>query len=219
LSAWPALRAAGKTPVRLAASMWRTNCCEFVSTPPWSRITQPACRPDRRRERPEEQEPLLIASRPPAPNETQAEAAALDVIFIEGFTGETVIGIHDSELHRPQPVVIDVHAGVPRALACSTDRIGDTIDYGAVHERLRELLREHRLQLLEAFAQAIAELLIEDFGAAWVRVKVVKPKKFDDVAAVGVVIEREAGEHHAIRQARSAAVLQLIGSGLGPQKT
>jgi 7,8-dihydroneopterin aldolase/epimerase/oxygenase len=180
---------------------------------------QPACRPDRRRERPEEQEPLLIASRPPAPHETQAEAAALDVIFIEGFTGETVIGIHDSELHRPQPVVIDVHAGVPRALACSTDRIGDTIDYGAVHERLRELLREHRLQLLEAFAQAIAELLIEDFGAAWVRVKVVKPKKFDDVAAVGVVIEREAGEHHAIRQARSAAVLQLIGSGLGPQKT
>lgn len=147
-----------------------------------------------------------------------AEGSALDIVFIEGFTGETVIGIHDSELHLPQPVVIDVHAGVPRVLACSTDRIGDTIDYSAVRERLRELLRAHRLQLLEAFAQAIAELLIDDFGAAWVRVKVVKPKKFDDVAAVGVVIEREAGEHHASRQARTAAVLQLIGSGLGPQK-
>ena len=161
-------------------------------------------------------EPALIASRPVSPH--GASEHALDIIFIEGFTGETVIGIHDSELHRPQPVVIDVHAGVPRVLACSTDRIGDTIDYSAVHERLRRLLREHRLQLLEAFAQAIAELLIEDFGAVWVRVKVVKPKKFDDVAAVGVVIEREAGEHHATRQARTAAVLQLIGSGLGPQK-
>jgi dihydroneopterin aldolase len=160
----------------------------------------------------------LIASRPNPPQDAPAERAALDVIFIEGFTGETVIGIHDSELHRPQPVVIDVHAGVPRVLACSSDRIGDTIDYSVVHERLRRLLREHRLQLLEAFAQSIAELLIDDFGAAWVRVKVVKPKKFDDVAAVGVVIEREAGEHHAIRQARSAAVLQLIGSGLGPQR-
>jgi dihydroneopterin aldolase len=159
----------------------------------------------------------LFATRPPPPLYAPAERA-LDVIFIEGFTGETVIGIHDSELHRPQPVVIDVHAGVPRVLACSSDRIGDTIDYSVVHERLRRLLREHRLQLLEAFAQSIAELLIDDFGAAWVRVKVVKPKKFDDVAAVGVVIEREAGEHHAIRQARSAAVLQLIGSGLGPQR-
>jgi dihydroneopterin aldolase len=147
-----------------------------------------------------------------------ATPPTMDLIFIEGFTGETVIGIHDSELHRPQPVVIDVHAGVPRVLACSTDRIGDTIDYGAVRERLRELLATHRLQLLEAFAQAVADLLLDEFGAAWVRVKVAKPRKFDDVAAVGVVIQREAGEHHAIRQARTAAVLQLIGSGLGPQK-
>ncbi|HSN33974.1 MAG TPA: dihydroneopterin aldolase [Ideonella sp.] len=161
----------------------------------------------------------MIAPRPLAPAaQPQADADALDIIFIEGFTGETVIGIHDSELHRPQPLVIDVHAGVRRALACSTDRIGDTIDYGVVRERLHELLREHRLQLLEAFAQAIAELLIDDFGAAWVRVKVAKPRKFDDVAAVGVVIERRAEEHHATRQARSAAVIQLIGSGLAPQR-
>ena len=160
----------------------------------------------------------MNAARPLPAERPQADAAALDIIFIEGFTGGTVIGIHDSELHRPQPVVIDVHAGVPRALACSTDRIGDTIDYGTVRERLQEMLRSHRLQLLEAFAQSIAELLIDDFGAAWVRVKVAKPRKFDDVAAVGVVIERRAEEHHATRQARSAAVVQLIGSGLAPQR-
>ena len=41
--------------------------------------------------------------------------AALDLIFIEGLTGETIIGIHDSELRRPQPLVIDVVAGVARA--------------------------------------------------------------------------------------------------------
>ena len=36
----------------------------------------------------------------------------MDLIFIEGFKGETVIGIHETELHRPQPLVIDVHAGL-----------------------------------------------------------------------------------------------------------
>jgi len=79
-------------------------------------------------------------------------AQAMDLIFIEGFVGDTVIGIHETELHRPQPIEIDVHAGVPRARACDTDHIGDTIDYGVVTERLRRLLAEHRLALLEAFA-------------------------------------------------------------------
>jgi len=95
---------------------------------------------------------------------------ALDVIFIEGFVGETIIGIHEAELHRKQPLVIDVHAGLARARACDTDRIVDTIDYGVVCERLRLLLVEHRLQMLEAFAEAIADILIREFGAAWVRV-------------------------------------------------
>lgn len=145
-------------------------------------------------------------------------AAPMDIIFIEGFTGATVIGIHDTELHRPQPLVIDVHAGVPRALACSTDRIGDTIDYSVVRDRLRLLLREHRLTLLESFAETIAEMLIHDFGAHWVRVKVVKPKKFDDLDAVGVLIERLASEMPVRNLSRGAALLQLIGAGMVPGK-
>jgi dihydroneopterin aldolase len=152
---------------------------------------------------------------PATPGAAAAEGLGpMDIIFIEGFTGETVIGIHDNELHRPQPVVIDVHAGVPRAQACSTDRIGDTIDYSTVRERLRTLLREHRVQLLEAFAETIADLLINDFGAAWARVKVVKPRKFDDVEAVGVIIERVPGETRLRTVAKGAAVLQLIGAGM-----
>jgi 7,8-dihydroneopterin aldolase/epimerase/oxygenase len=143
------------------------------------------------------------------------EAATMDLIIIEGFVGETVIGIHESELHRPQPLVIDVHAGLARARACDTDRIADTIDYGKVCERLRRLMAEHRLLLLEAFAETIAEILIAEFHAAWVRVKVVKPKKFDDVQAVGVQIERLAPPPED-RPSRSAAVLRLLGSGLVP---
>lgn len=139
----------------------------------------------------------------------------LDLIFIEGFTGETVIGIDHGELHAPQPLQIDVFAGVPRARACDTDRIADTINYADVHARLRRLMAEHRLQLLEAFAEAIADILLDEFGAAWVRVRVVKPCKFDNVQGVGVQIERRASRSEA---PRSAAVLHLIGSGMVPGK-
>ena len=111
-----------------------------------------------------------LASETPAPRSVAPADAAqpMDVIFIEGYTGQTVIGIHDTELHRPQTIVVDVHAGLPRSKACETDRIGDTIDYGGVHERLHALYRDHQLTLLESFAEAIADMLIVEIGRAHV---------------------------------------------------
>lgn len=139
----------------------------------------------------------------------------LDLIFIEGLRGETIIGIDHGELHATQPLVLDIHAGVPHARACETDRIGDTIHYGLVRERVLRLMREHRLQLLEAFAEQVADIVLGEFGARWVRVKVVKPNKFDDVQAVGVQIERRRAAGEPLTP-RSAAVLRLIGSGMVP---
>lgn len=159
--------------------------------------------------------PHTLHSNEPLNAPQPVDTAPMDLIFIEGFVGETVIGIHETELHRPQPLVIDVHAGLPRARACDTDQIADTIDYGVVCERLRHLLVEHRLQLLEAFAESIADILIQEFGASWVRVRVVKPNKFSDVTAVGVQIERVALPPED-RPSRAAAVLRLLGSGMVP---
>ena len=77
-------------------------------------------------------------------------AEPLDLVFLEGFAGSTVIGIHESELHLPQTVLIDVCAGLPRVAACDTDRIADTLDYGELRLRLQRLMSEHGVQLLEA---------------------------------------------------------------------
>lgn len=153
-----------------------------------------------------------------------ATAASMDLVLIEGFCAATVIGIHQGE-DVPQPLVIDIHAGVPHARACDTDDIGDTIDYSVVRTRLLRLMGEHRLHLLEAFAEAIADILLDEFGASWVRVRVVKPDKFDDVQSLGVQIERRARPQQQPQPpvqpvqsptGRSAAVLQLLGSGMVP---
>jgi dihydroneopterin aldolase len=153
-----------------------------------------------------------------APGAATEPALPLDLIFIEGLRGQTVIGIHESELHQAQPLVIDVHAGVPRARACDTDQIADTIDYGAVRERLLRLLQDHRLQLLEAFAEAIARVLLDEFGASWVRVKVAKPHKFEDVQAVGVQIERHAAMVRPQQPGHGATVLHFLASGMVPRR-
>lgn len=148
-----------------------------------------------------------------------AAGSPMDLIFIEGFVGETVIGIHDSELHRPQPLRIDVTAGLPSARAShagASDRIVDTIDYGVVRERLHRLLAEHKVTLLESFAETVAEILLVEFGAHWVRVVVAKPRKFDDVEAVGVAIERRRGVAPTTAPRAGATVLSLIGAGMVP---
>ncbi len=154
-----------------------------------------------------------------------ADGQALDIIFIDGFVGRTVIGIHASELHEPQPLVVDLQAGVPRARACDTDFIGDTIDYSEVRTRLQRLLAEHRVQLLEALAEQIADILLHEFRAQWVRVRVAKPRKFDDVNAVGVMIERRRAlplepvpTMHAAPAAEGQhqAVIRLLGTGMVP---
>jgi dihydroneopterin aldolase len=141
-------------------------------------------------------------------------AEPLDLVFIEGVSGQTVIGIHDNELHLPQPLTIDLCAGVPRVLACDTDCIADTIDYGELRARLERLLREHRVRLLEALAEQVARIAIDEFHAHWVRVRIAKPRKFEDTAAVGVMIERRRAEPRPL-STRSAA-LRLIGQGLVP---
>lgn len=139
----------------------------------------------------------------------------MDLIFIEGFTGETVIGIDPQELHDPQPVQIDLWAGLPRSRACDTDAIHDTIDYGKVHGALQALLANHGVQLLEALAEVIAQMLLVDFGAHWVRVALGKPHKFANVKAVGVTIERRRAPV-APAHKREGVALALLGAGMFP---
>jgi dihydroneopterin aldolase len=140
----------------------------------------------------------------------------LDLIFIDRFVGQTVIGIHDTELHRPQPVEIDLCVGVPRAAACDTDRIADTIDYSELRTRLQQLLAQHSVQLLEALAEQVAHIALHEFHAHWVRVRIAKPHKFDDTAAVGVVIERRRRVMADEAASRGSKALRLIGAGMVP---
>jgi dihydroneopterin aldolase len=146
--------------------------------------------------------------------EAQAPAvndAPMDIVYINGFTGQTVIGIDASELHDPQPVRMSIAIGLPSLLACKTDRIDDTVNYAAVHEALHALLASHGSQLLERLAEKVAQLLINDFGAHWVRVSLAKPAKFDDVESVGVLIERR----RTVARARDVTCA-FLGEGLIP---
>jgi dihydroneopterin aldolase len=141
----------------------------------------------------------------------------IDTVRLAAFSnlGATA-GSHAGALPERLDIVfiVNLAIGVPAIRACTTDRIEDTVNYAAVREALLALFASHRVRLLEALAETIAQLLIADFGAHWVRVSLAKPAKFADLAAVGVQIERRRGDGSAagVGVARYAS----LGEGLVP---
>lgn len=117
----------------------------------------------------------------------------MDKIFLRGMKAETLIGVYEWERKHAQTLVLDLDIGVPEKSALSDD-IGDTVHYGEVCEAVRASLAEQDFLLLEMLAEHVAQLILNDFGALWVRVRIVKPGILAGVKEVGVEIERSRGE-------------------------
>ena len=114
----------------------------------------------------------------------------MDTLFLHGLKAETLIGVYDWERQQRQTLLLDVDIGTDARPAGHSDNIGDTIHYGEVAEALRHNLAQQQFLLLEALAEHVAQFLLDDFGALWVRVRVVKPGILAQVREVGVQIER-----------------------------
>ncbi|HPT49350.1 MAG TPA: dihydroneopterin aldolase [Accumulibacter sp.] len=116
----------------------------------------------------------------------------MDIIFIDELRASTLIGIYPREQAMPQTVEISLQIGRSTADAGSSDDIRDTIDYACVVDRLHAELAARHFKLLERLAEYIATLLLDEFGAVWVRVSIAKLGMMRGVRRVGVVIERGA---------------------------
>ena len=114
----------------------------------------------------------------------------MDTIFIRELKIQTNLGVPDWERLVPQTIILDIEIGVDLARACQTDAIHDTIDYGAVVGRIRETLHINHFKLVEKLAEHIAQLILNDFGALSVKIKVAKPAIIGGLNALGVEIIR-----------------------------
>jgi dihydroneopterin aldolase len=114
----------------------------------------------------------------------------MDVIKIEEFRVETLLGYHAWERHLPQVVELTLELAIPHNRAGQTDRIRDTVDYSAVVGRVRASLASTQFVLLERLCEHIAELLFTEFNVPWARVAAAKVNVIPGVKRVGVSIER-----------------------------
>jgi dihydroneopterin aldolase len=116
----------------------------------------------------------------------------MDIISIHDFRVETLVGFYAWERQLPQSIQLDLEFAIPTSSAGRSDRLRDTIDYGAVVERLRESLSTTHFILLERLCEHVAAVLHDDFNSPWVRVTATKNGVIRGVKRVGVTIERGA---------------------------
>ena len=114
----------------------------------------------------------------------------MDRVFIDGLRVEAVIGIHPWERHVRQPLSLDLEVATDAARVARTDDIATAVDYSALAERLTGFIQEGRFRLLETLAEEAAAMIMREFGASWLRLRVAKPGAVAAADAVGVEIER-----------------------------
>ena len=114
----------------------------------------------------------------------------MDTIFISDLKVKTKLGVPAWERMVAQTIILDIEIGYDLTKAGKSDAIADTIDYGAVVARIHSTLTEHSFQLVEALAEHVCQLILKEFGALNVKIKVAKPGILPGLKSLGVEIER-----------------------------
>src|SRR5688572_24173417 len=109
-------------------------------------------------------------------DEDRQSAAPAVPIEISGLSLYTRHGVSDAERELGQRLVFDVSFELDECDATVTDRVEDTVDYGEVCEQVALAAQERQYRTLERLCSAVAERLIQRFGAESVHVKATKPE-------------------------------------------
>jgi 7,8-dihydroneopterin aldolase/epimerase/oxygenase len=114
----------------------------------------------------------------------------MDVTYIHGLEIQTIIGIFDWERENKQSLILDIDIGTDFSKASISDCIDDCIDYTLVSKEVNNLAESHSYQLLESFAEQISKIILDQFKAQWIRIKINKPLAIDSANSTGIIIER-----------------------------
>jgi dihydroneopterin aldolase len=116
------------------------------------------------------------------------------VIQLRGIRCLCICGALPEEQDRRQPYEFDIDVVAPLP-ALESDVLADTIDYGAVLDRVVAVTRDESFQLFERMAQRVAEAVLEDerIDEVTVEVRKLRPPVPHDVASSGIRLVHRRG--------------------------
>ena len=89
----------------------------------------------------------------------------MDKVFIEGLEVDTLIGAYDWERGIRQCLQLDLTFAWDIRPAAAGDDLSKALDYAAVHVHVQQFAAAAQFELVETFAERLAESLLAQFGA------------------------------------------------------
>jgi FolB domain-containing protein len=114
----------------------------------------------------------------------------MDKVIIKDLVARGIIGVNAWEREKQQEIVINIVAFADTRKAAVSDRLADCVDYRDLARRARKHAETAARQTVEALANDLADLSLEDPAIQSVVVRVEKPGAVRFSASVGVEIER-----------------------------
>tara|TARA_B100001057_G_scaffold136204_2_gene135789 strand:+ start:25821 stop:26192 length:372 start_codon:yes stop_codon:yes gene_type:complete len=118
-----------------------------------------------------------------------------DKIYIEDLRVKATIGIFDWEKKIKQEVSISYEIPHDNRKAAAEDTIEATTDYKTITKAIIAFVEGNKFELVETFAEKIAEMVIKDFKVEEIRLRVSKPGALRFSKDVGVIIERNKSSY------------------------
>lgn len=114
----------------------------------------------------------------------------MDKIFIKDLVARGIIGINDWEREKPQEILINITVFTDTRRAADSDDLADCVDYRALAKKAQHYAETAARFTVEALANDLAEISLEQKGVKKVIVRVEKPGAVRFSKSVGVEIER-----------------------------
>ncbi len=118
-----------------------------------------------------------------------------DKIYVEDLRVKATIGIFDWEKKIKQDVSISYEIHHDNVKAAKADAIEATTDYKSITKGIISFVENNKFELVETFAEKIAEMVIKDFNIDEIRLRVSKPGALRFSKDVGVIIERTSKDY------------------------
>lgn len=115
---------------------------------------------------------------------------ARDKIIIKDLLIQGIIGINPEERIQKQDILVNVCMYTDITQAGLTEDLSFSLNYASVADRIVQRIESGQDLLVEKLALDLARIILQEFGAERVLVRVEKPTAVQAAKAVGVEIER-----------------------------
>ena len=118
----------------------------------------------------------------------------MDKVIIKNLLVRGIIGVNDWERKRPQDILINITLFTDTRRAAETDDINDCVNYSTVSKKVQAHAETAERLTVEALANDLAEICLEEKDVQKVVVHIEKPGAVRFAESVGVEIERKRDE-------------------------